>query len=347
MHRTSWRGCYVRSCSSQLFGGAATFPNRISVKLSLALLSFGLSVPAVILAGPFLATGNSTVHSVDALYRKSTKTSSDQLTQTSEITAEQSAASSRSTYQYSTQPTAELSSEVSEASSEVTAQSSDYTTEASEQSTEATKPLTKATYEHSTKPTAELTTKASEASVDASEASSEVTAQSSDYTTEASEQSTEATAPLTRATYEQSTKPTAELTTQGSRASSDVSAETSAYTPRVAQSTGDASTGAVRNSGDGALKVSATLDASLANTTRLTWKKYEATLLDPDVADELIRNAHTFSGPTLRFFADELAVSSEHLASVIVQHVPKQATRSQLQRLMSYVIPHLVVVGQT
>ena len=292
MHRTSWRGCYVRSCSSQLFGGAATFPNRISVKLSLALLSFGLSVPAVILAGPFLATGNSTVHSVDALYRKSTKTSSDQLTQTSEITAEQSAASSRSTYQYSTQPTAELSSEVSEASSEVTAQSSDYTTEASEQSTEAT-------------------------------------------------------APLTRATYEQSTKPTAELTTQGSRASSDVSAETSAYTPRVAQSTGDASTGAVRNSGDGALKVSATLDASLANTTRLTWKKYEATLLDPDVADELIRNAHTFSGPTLRFFADELAVSSEHLASVIVQHVPKQATRSQLQRLMSYVIPHLVVVGQT
>jgi len=397
---------HLKTVAAESRGGWVRFSTHVSLKRSLALLSFGLFAPGAVLAGPFLASGNSTVHSVDAIYRKSTKTSSDQFTRASEVSAEQSAVSSRGTYQYSTQPTAALSSEVSETSSEVTGKSSEYTAKTSKQSTDATAPVTRATYEHSTRPTAELTTKASEASVDASEASSEVssevtgksseytaetskqstdatapvtratyqhstkptaelttkaskasvdaseassevTGKSSKYTAETAEQSTDATAPVTRATYEHSTKPTAELTTQGSRASSEVSAETSAYTPRVAQSTGDASTGAVRNSGDGVLTVSAALDASIENTTRLTWRKYEATLLDPDIADELIKNAHAFSGPTLIFFADELAVSSEQLASVIVRYVPKQATRTQLQRLMRYVIPHLTVDGQT
>ena len=79
----------------------------------------------------------------------------------------------------------------------------------------------------------------------------------------------------------------------------------------------------------------------LEKTARLLWKKHETTLLDPDVADELIKQAYAFSGPELDHFANALLVPTDDLAQTIVQSAPGQPTRTELRHLMTYVISYL------
>jgi hypothetical protein len=74
---------------------------------------------------------------------------------------------------------------------------------------------------------------------------------------------------------------------------------------------------------------------------KLVWKDYQARLLDPDTADDLVREAYTFSGATLSYFAEELRVPKELLAQIIVTSFPEQADRSELQHIMTYIVPRL------
>lgn len=82
-------------------------------------------------------------------------------------------------------------------------------------------------------------------------------------------------------------------------------------------------------------------DASLVKTTRLTWKDAFALRLDPDVADDLIKDAYAFSGDTLHFFARELDVSPRQLSLTIIRHIPRDLDREGLERLMQKLIPAL------
>ena len=63
--------------------------------------------------------------------------------------------------------------------------------------------------------------------------------------------------------------------------------------------------------------------------------------LDPEVADSLIKEAYAARGLTLLYFADGLGVPPLTLATAIVRYAPKRPTRAELERLLSYVVPHL------
>ena len=122
---------------------------------------------------------------------------------------------------------------------------------------------------------------------------------------------------------------------------SDVSAETSEVSPGTVRNTADTSTRTSKSSQEAMLTVSRSLDATLEDTTRLTWDTQETVRLDPDVADELIKQAYAFSGTELSTFARELGVPDKVLAIAIIRSVPDAPTRTQLQRLMTLVVPEL------
>jgi hypothetical protein len=92
--------------------------------------------------------------------------------------------------------------------------------------------------------------------------------------------------------------------------------------------------------GDGVLAVSAVLDASLESTTKLT--SFDKDLaLEPEVADRLVQEAFSRRGATLDLFAGRLGVTPDQLAVTIMKHVPDRPTRSELVRLLAYVVPNL------
>jgi hypothetical protein len=87
---------------------------------------------------------------------------------------------------------------------------------------------------------------------------------------------------------------------------------------------------------------SGVLDATLAETSRLTID--DASLLEAETADALMREAYAVRGKTLASFAARLGVGPEELAAAIVARMPEKPTRTQLTRLMSYVVPELRAV---
>jgi len=149
------------------------------------------------------------------------------------------------------------------------------------------------------------------------------------------------TAPVTEFSYEQSSKPTAEFSSNASEATSDVSAQSSEFTANSARRTADVSTKSAASIRETSRQSSGVSDASLEKTIRITWKNYQVHLLDPDIADALVKEAYAFKGPLLSKFSQELSISTEQLAHTIIEVFPPQAKRSQLQRLFSYVIPKL------
>ena len=267
-----------------------------------------------------------------------TTDATDYSEETSEKSLEQTTAATKPlsdvTYEQSTKPTAKMTTRMSEASSEFSEHSSEYTAESSEK--------TAAFSEQSSQRSLDVSDETSRATY---EQSSEPTMKFSDQSSRATEesilQSSEATGPLTEATYEQSTKPTADASIKMSDTTSRVSAETSEVTPQTAEATWEATTKTSNNTGEQTLKISATLDASLESTTRLTWRDYKTAKLDPDVADELIKQAFAFSGPELDYFSTLLKIPAQTLAKAIIVAAPEAPSRTQLQRLMSRVISEL------
>ncbi len=63
--------------------------------------------------------------------------------------------------------------------------------------------------------------------------------------------------------------------------------------------------------------------------------------LDPQVGDQLVREAYAFDGPLLREMADGLEVTPERLAQSIVTRLPAAPTRSDLTRVIVTVAPDL------
>ena len=109
----------------------------------------------------------------------------------------------------------------------------------------------------------------------------------------------------------------------------------------MTRSRGEFTTKSSRGSGEATTKVSGSLDASLESTTRLTREGFRATLLDPDVADELVKEAYAMQGATLDYFAAALLVDPGALARVIRREVPAQPSRTELQHIMGYIVPAL------
>ena len=137
------------------------------------------------------------------------------------------------------------------------------------------------------------------------------------------------------------TEPTAEASSKASRATGETAAKTSETTPKYLRSTGDLTTRTSQHSGRSMLDISGTLDATLAQTTDLTWKRHAALRLDPDIADELIKEAYASNGPTLRWFAERFNVPTAHLAATIRSTAPAKPTRTELIHLMASVVPAL------
>ena len=121
----------------------------------------------------------------------------------------------------------------------------------------------------------------------------------------------------------------------------EASAQSSEYSAETARNSSGVTEKSGRTSHTSTLNISGTLDASLEKTTRLTWKDAFAMRLDPDVADDLIREAYAFSGATLDFFAKELGISPTQLSRSIIRHIPTDLDRQGLEQLMQLLIPAL------
>lgn len=319
-------------------------------------------------AGPFTATGVSIENVVQSSYRHSTKPTTDRVIDFTRQTGRVSLETARDTYRHATKPALQ-------ATGRIVDDTAKHSTAASDYSTEISAPVARATGEtvDKSKPTVDATAtasyRASEQSTKATDYSTEVTApvtdatievtqKSAEQTTETSEYSTEASAPVIKATKESSrntaeqsteaskfstekSQPVIEKSAQTSEYSSEVSGKGSRLTADVARKSADATTqyaGVTREFSAGS---SGQLDASLEQTTRLTRKDYQTKLLDPYTADQLIKEAYAFNGTTLAFFSAALSVPASALAETIIDVMPADATRTQLQQIMTYIIPAL------
>jgi hypothetical protein len=54
-----------------------------------------------------------------------------------------------------------------------------------------------------------------------------------------------------------------------------------------------------------------------------------------------VQEAFSRRGATLDLFAGRLGVTPDRLAATIMKHVPDRPTRSELVRLLAYVVPNL------
>lgn len=86
-----------------------------------------------------------------------------------------------------------------------------------------------------------------------------------------------------------------------------------------------------------------TTEATFAATTEEsspTWhcrqgRRYSTcSLVDPDVGDQLVREAFSGDGQALNDFADGLGMDRAALAGAIVDKMPAQPTRSDLRRVL-------------
>ncbi|MDH5802781.1 MAG: hypothetical protein OEZ68_18420, partial [Gammaproteobacteria bacterium] len=184
------------------------------------------------------------------------------------------------------------------------------------------------------------------------EQTTEVTKNTAEQTTEMANKASRFTGETAEASYEHAIKPavqftqrtgeqTTEVTKNTAEQTTEWAADAGAYTAKTARKTADATTEAAKGMRQSTKQTSAKLDATLEDTTQITWKNYEVRLMDPDISDQLIKEAYAFTGPLLQHMAGELDVAPTLLARTIINSAPKQASRSQLKRLMMYIIPSL------
>lgn len=243
----------------------------------------------------------------------------------------------------STAKSADATAPVTAASQNLAYQSMEATAGASVRATELTEPMTDRSMAASadvSAATGRASSKVSDSTAPLMDATGRTGTESAAYSSEATAHSSDASTKVTGEASKVSDvtlAPTLDATTVATEVSSDVSD----VTPKALQ----ASIGLVDKvsgrTGRSTLEVSKSLDQSLADTTAKTWKKHEAARMDPDIADQLLKDAYAFRGTTLTRFAHELRVSERRLALVLIQDVPGQPTRNQLERMMTWVIPAL------
>jgi ubiquinone/menaquinone biosynthesis C-methylase UbiE len=136
-------------------------------------------------------------------------------------------------------------------------------------------------------------------------------------------------------------KPTGKFSTRTSEATSDVSADSGNATAKYAKSSSNATTEGSQTMRGSSLNSSKQMDTSLESSLGDLWNDYQARIIEPDTADQLIKEAYALSGPTLVYFAEELRVPTPLLAQSIIQSVPKRTSRSQLKSIMTYIVPAL------
>ena len=123
------------------------------------------------------------------------------------------------------------------------------------------------------------------------------------------------------------------------------SADVSVKVGKVSAETGRSSSNNIayssKNASDVISKVSLKLDASLEATSKLSNKQETFFQIDPDVADQLLRESYQFNGQVLDAFSSRLGVSKTLLAQTIVSTVPMQPSHKQLINMMSFVLPEL------
>ncbi len=295
-------------------------------------------------AGPFTATGASTGKVIDFTYKKSIKPTAKQMIRFTRKSAKASEETTKNTHRYITKPTTE------------------FTTKVSDNSTLYTKPSLDATTKKSIKPTAEFTTKISNNSTEQTKPSLDATTKVSNKTinysievsnhslkntTKGTEKSSLYTKPLFKSTIKASknstvyTEPTLKATDKSSKQSSKLSAKTSKRTAIIIEQSSKGTTKIARYTGDFSKDSSKQMDLTIEQTTLNIWDDYQTLKVDPDIADQLIKDSYAFHGYILNIFANNLKIDTEILAQVIIKSLPKDATRGELENIMSYVVLEL------
>ena len=140
------------------------------------------------------------------------------------------------------------------------------------------------------------------------------------------------------------TKRSSKLTTKYTKNTSEFSGELTKEWTAYSKETSDRSSKSSSNLGETTGNSSQYLDNSLEKTTKLSWDDFQAYKLDPDTADQLLKESYAYNGNTLKTFSKILNIPSEVLANALIESMPTNPSRYELENIMKYLIPELKII---